>query len=73
MLGGIAFQLGSSVSVITLENTAYWIHTAVIVFYSILAVEYYIRYHLRAPIASENKESGVQARGQYTGKLELMT
>lgn len=58
---------------ITLKNVAYWIHTAVIVFYSILAVEYYIRYHKRAPIASKHKEFEVEARGEYTGKLELMT
>ncbi|KIM37554.1 hypothetical protein M413DRAFT_448364 [Hebeloma cylindrosporum] len=43
---------------------------AVIVFYSILAVEYYIRYHKRAPIASK---AGMQARGECTWKLKMMT
>jgi len=47
----------------------------VIVVYSILAVEYFIRYHFQAPITSrvpENKETEGQARGEFTKKLKLM-
>ena len=74
MLGGIAFQLGSSIiPMIAFENVAYFIQPAVIVLYSVLAVEYYIRYHKRSPIGDRNKENGVQPRGEYTGKLMLMT
>jgi len=49
---------------------------AVIVFYSILSIEYFIRYYLRAPIASrvpENKEAEGPAHGEFTGKLKLMS
>jgi len=58
---------------ITLENVAYLLQPAVIVFYSALAVEFYFRYHSRAPIRDKNKETGVQSRGEYTRKLKLMT
>jgi len=58
---------------IAFENVAYLIQPAVIVFDSTLVVEYYIRYHKRSPIGDRNKENGVQPRGEYTGKLTLMT
>ena len=74
MLGGIVFQLGLSiVPMIAFENVAYVIQPAVIVLYSVLAVEYYIRYHKRSPVRDRNKENRVQPRGEYTGKLMLMT
>jgi hypothetical protein len=54
------FQLGSSiVPMIAFENVAYLIQPAVIVLYSALAVEYYIRYHKRSPVGGRNKENGV--------------
>jgi len=58
---------------VTLENVAYLIQPAVIVLYSALAMEFYIRYHSRAPIRDKNKETGVQSPGEYTRKLKLMT
>lgn len=52
----------------------------VIVLYSILALEYFVRYHFDAPIpsrvksiASTNEQSDDQLRGLFTFKLKLMS
>ena len=57
-----------------IEHSIYLIFTAVIVFYSILAIEYFVRHHLNAPLYEKSKETGVQVREEFafTGKLRLM-
>ena len=73
LVGGIAFQLGSSIILmIAFENIAYLIQPAGIILYSVLDVEYYLRYQEQSPIGDRNKENGVQPRGEYTGNLKLM-
>lgn len=56
-----------------IKNITDLVCLAVIVFYSALAIEYFIRYHLRAPIYRKNKEIGVQNGDHSTGKLRLMS
>lgn len=68
MLGGIIFQLGMSTSLpfFTLSKSSF--HLAVIVVFSICAIEFMIRYTRQAPV----REDGVNARGEMTKKLRLM-
>jgi len=73
MLGGIVFQFGacidfrlSSVSLIIMEYCV-----AVIVAFTICAMEFIMRYIRNAPIGSKG---GIHAfRGPFTKKLKLMT